>query len=328
MFAGNTAETTTLIPTLQRVLSRYPIRRVIVVADRGLLSLDNLDQLQQLRVGEQPLEFILAVPGRRYAEFTEVLQAFHKNHCAASTEVVGEVTWQGFRLIVAHHPVAAAERTAARDQQIATLEQQAQQWTGKLDAQDAGARSRGRKLSDGGVMARFHQAVSDAKLGRIVKVDLRSSLFTYDIDEKALALARMMDGKLLLVTNVKDLESVDIVTRYKGLADIERGFRVLKSEIEIAPVFHRLPDRVRAHALVCFLALILYRVMRMRLKAKDNPYSPERALEITRRIQLHQVTLHQRQTASGLTTLTSEQLELFADLDLPKPTHSAVQSDL
>ncbi len=56
--------------------------------------------------------------------------------------------------------------------------------------------------------------------------------------------------------------------------------------------------------------------------------SPERALEISRRIQLHQVTLHQRQTASGLTTLTPEQLELFADLDLPKPTHSPVQSDL
>ena len=44
---------------------------------------------------------------------------------------------------------------------------------------------------------------------------------------------------------------------YKSLADIERGFRVLKSDIEIAPVFHRLPDRIRAHALIFFLALVL-----------------------------------------------------------------------
>ena len=64
VFAGNTAETTTLVPTIQRVLSRFPIRRVIVVADREWLSLDNLDELQQLRIGAQPLEFILAVPGR------------------------------------------------------------------------------------------------------------------------------------------------------------------------------------------------------------------------------------------------------------------------
>ena len=91
------------------------------------------------------------------------------------------------------------------------------------------------------------------------------------------------------------------------MADIERGFRVLKSEIEIAPVFHRLPDRIRAHALICFLALILYRVLRMRLKAKHSAHSPERALEISRRIQLHQVTLHQRQTTSGITTLTPRQ---------------------
>ena len=55
----------------------------------------------------------------------------------------------------------------------------------------------------------------------------------------------------------------DAGERYRALADIERGFRVLKSEIEIAPVYHRLPERIRAHALICFLALVLYRVLRM-----------------------------------------------------------------
>jgi transposase len=75
-----------------------------------------------------------------------------------------------------------------------------------------------------------------------------------------------MDGKLLLVTNVADLSPAEVVTRYKSLADVERGFRVLKSEIDIGPVFHRLP-RIRAHASICFIALILYRVMRQRLTA-------------------------------------------------------------
>lgn len=329
VFAGNTAETTTLVPTLQRVLSRFPIRRVIVVADRGLLSLDNLAELQQLRVGEQALEFILAVPGRRYAEFADLLREFHTQQCVgARHEVIDEAPWQGLRLVVAHHPELAAERTTSRDQQIAALQQQAQAWAGKLDEQESGTRYRGRKLSDGGVMARFHHAVSEAKLSRILRVDLSSSLFTYDIDLSALELARMMDGKLLLVTNVKDLPPTDIVSRYKALADIERGFRVLKSEIEIAPVFHRLPDRIRAHALICFIALILYRVLRMRLKAHRSPHSPERALEISRRIQLHQVTLHQQQTTSGITTLTPEQQEIFNNLNLPKPTTHTIQTSL
>ena len=58
-----------------------------------------------------------------------------------------------------------------------------------------------------------------------------------------------------------------MVKRYKSLADSERGFRVLKSEIEIEPIYHRLPERIRTHAAICFMALILYRVMRSRLRA-------------------------------------------------------------
>jgi len=94
----------------------------------------------------------------------------------------------------------------------------------------------------------------------------------------------------------------------------------LKSEIEIAPVFHRRADRIRAHALICFLALVLYRVLRMRLKDNNSPYTPERALEIVRRIQFHQVTLHQKQSASGLSTITPEQKDLFETINLPKPS--------
>jgi hypothetical protein len=149
---------------------------------------------------------------------------------------------------------------------------------GKLDSQEAGKVHRGRKLSDAGVTARFFHEVSEAHLKRIIKIDLHADLFTYDIDQAALARAQAMDGKLLLVTNVADLTPKEVVRRYKALADIERGFRVLKSEIEIAPVFHRLPDRIKAHASICMLALILYRVMRQRLKMSGSDLSPEAAL--------------------------------------------------
>ncbi|WP_416140028.1 IS1634 family transposase [Halomonas sp. HK25] len=140
------------------------------------------------------------------------------------------------------------------------------------------------------------------------------------LDQRALDRARMMDGKLLLVTNMADHEPEQIVERYRALADIERGFRVLKSDIEIAPVYHRLPDRIRAHALICFLALVLYRVLR--LKASDHKLSPTRALEIARKIQFHQVLLHRRETASGLTKLKPEQRDLFEAIGLPAPAAS------
>jgi len=132
--------------------------------------------------------------------------------------------------------------------------------------------------------------------------------------------ARIMDGKLLLVTNMIVLAPEEVVKRYKSLADIERGFRVLKSEIEIGPIYHRLPDRIRAHAAICFIALILYRVVRTRLHASATTLSLERALASLRRIQHHHVTLNGTQPVNGLSAVTKEQTEILAALTIKKPT--------
>ena len=89
-------------PPLSKVLARLPhIKRLIVVADRGPLSLDSLEELTKIALpSQQPLEFILAVPGRR--------------------------------LVVAHHPQRAAEQSQLRNARIATLQEQAQVWAGRL----------------------------------------------------------------------------------------------------------------------------------------------------------------------------------------------------
>ena len=325
VLAGNTAEAPTLKPTLEKVLARYPhVRRLIVVADRGLLSLDNIEELSQLKVGsEQPLEFILAVPGRRYGEFVDILAPFQARATAVETETIEEVCWQGRRLVVAHNPVQATAQTQLRRERIAALEARATELVGKLDAQDAGEKRRGRKLSDGGATARFYHQVCEAHLTRIMKVDLKSELFTYDLDTAAQEQAELMDGKLLLVTNVADLAPAAIVARYKALADIERGFRVLKSEIEIAPVFHRLPERIKAHASLCFMALILYRVMRLRLKAAKSDLSPETALAQLRRIQRHRVQINAGTPIAGISTINAQQADVFAALKLKKPVQDA-----
>ena len=326
VFNGNTAEAPTLEPTLKKVLARYPhIKRLVVVADRGLLSLDNLEALSKLPLAGRPqaLEFILAVPGRRYGEFAQLLAPLNER-CAGTTEqVVQEVQWQGHRLVVAHDPLQGLEQTAQRQARIDALLQRAAQLAGKLDAQDEGKVQRGRKLSDSGAKARFFHEVSDAHLARIIKVDLKCDLFTYEVDQAALARAQAMDGKLVLVTNVKDMTPLDVLKRYKSLADIERGFRVLKSEIEIGPVYHRLPERIKAHASICFTALILYRVMRSRLNLAGSPLSPEAALSDLRRIQRHTVRIDDAEPMQGLSTITSGQTEVLAALKIKKPVHDA-----
>ena len=335
IWEGNTGEAVTLKPVVEEVLAQLAVRRIVLVADRGLLSLDNLAQLRAMKVGGakganvRPLEFILAVPGRRYAEFTELLQPLHDGQCANATEeVIGEAAWNGLRLIWAHDPQAAVEQTRRRQQNIDELVSQAQLRAGKLDEQDIGKTFKGRRLSDSGAKAWLYREVLDARLGSIIKVDLQSEAFTYDIDERALQRARLNDGKLLLVTNVADLRPAQVVERYKSLADIERGFRVLKSDIEIAPVFHRLPERIRAHALICFLALVLHRVLRMQLKDAKSDYSPQRALEIAGRIQFHQVTLAGDRVAAGISEIDPIQREIFDALKLELPSKDRLETAL
>ena len=318
--AGNTAEAKTLLPMIRGLLERYPLKRVVLVADRGLLSVSNIEELGKLQAQlkkdgrDVAIEYILAVPAARYGDFAQDLKRLSDTQ-APDQEWCAETKWQDNRLVVAHDPQGATRRAQARDKTIDELISMGQQCSGKLDGQDAGKRSKGRPMSDSGTKARFYHAVKGAHMAHVIKVDMKAELFSYTIDEDKKGYLELLDGKLLLVTNT-DTPAAEVVQRYKSLADIERGFRVLKSDIEIGPVYHRLPQRIRSHALVCFMALILYRVMRMRLKTANRSESPATLLEQLKRIHQQTVQTGDGQTLIGLTEMTPAQKSLFAALEL------------
>ena len=331
---GNTAEAKTLLPMIRGLLARYPLRRVVLIADRGLLSTANIEELGKLQAQLEKdgrdvvVEYILAVPAARYGDFADDLGKLHEAQ-SSTQEWCAETQWQGSRLVVAHDPVAAARRTTARDKTIAELLELGQQCSVKHDAQDESKRtgkknqSKGRPMSDSGTKARFYHAVKDAHMAHVIQVDLKADLFSYSIDEEKKRYLELLDGKLLLVTNT-NATAAEVVQRYKSLADIERGFRVLKSDIEIGPVYHRLPQRIRAHALICFMALVLYRVMRMRLKAAKRSESPTTLLEQLKRIHQQTAVTSDGKTLTGLTEITPAQKSLFAALELAPPTPSDI----
>ena len=144
---------------------------------------------------------------------------------------------------------------------------------GRLHGQDAGNRRKGRSLPDSGAKARLYHAVKDARLAHPIKVDVRSELVRFSIDDKPQRPLERLDGKLLMETNT-EADAAAAVARHKSLARNEQGFRRLKSDIEIAPIYHRLRRCIRALALVCFLALIPHRLLRMQLKQSRQAESP------------------------------------------------------
>ncbi len=349
---GNTAEASTLLPMIRDLLQRWPLKRVVLVADRGLLSLNNLQEIERLQAeldaqgaGVQ-VQYVLAVPAMRYGEFEDELMQMQARHDDASAWV-DEMPWQwqkshtassqkastkqddkdtqepsavapALRVVVAHDPQAGTRRTQRRRSKIQELVALGQQWGGQLDAQDDGKRRRGRPLSDSGAKARLYHAVKEAHLAHLIKVDLKSELFSFSIDEQRQRHLERLDGKLLVVTNTH-AGAEEVIARYKSLADIERGFRTLKSDIEIGPIYHRLPKRIRAHALICFLALILHRVLRMRLKKASREESPTRLLQALQRIQQQAASTADGQVVRGVTKLAQEQKDLFAAIGVPTP---------
>ncbi len=327
---GNTAEAKTLLPMIRGLLARYPLKRVVLIADRGLLSTANIEELSKLQEQlkkdgrDVAVQYILAVPAQRYGDFAQDLTKLHAAQ-DNTKEWCSETQWNTSRLVVAHDPVVAARRTTARDKTIEELLKLGEQCSAKLDAQDEleqaekKKKGKGRPMSDSGTKARFYHAVKVARMAHVIEVDLKADLFSYSIDEEHKRYLELLDGKLLLVTNT-DEAPAQVVQRYKSLADIERGFRVLKSDIEIGPVFHRLPQRIRAHALVCFLALVLFRVMRMRLKGAKRSESPTTLLDQLKRIHQQTVEIGEGKTLTGLTEITPAQKSLFAALDLTPPT--------
>ena len=91
-------------------------------------------------------------------------------------------------------------------------------------------------------------------------------------------------------------------------------------------MYHRLPQRIRAHAMLCFLALILHRVMRHRLKQAKSELSPDQALAQLRRIQRHSVSVNRAAPVTGVSTINTHQASVLAALNVKKSAVNAQMS--
>jgi transposase len=152
--------------------------------------------------------------------------------------------------------------------------------------------------------------VSHPTYGRYLKTDADGKL---KIDKNKVIAEEKLDGKYLIKTSDDTLSLNDIVLGYKQLHDIERGFRTLKSELELRPVYHRKSDRIRAHVLLCWLALLLIRIVET--ETGMTWFQVRRMLK-----QINLVTL---QFPEGIvhqsTTLTKEQNSVYQSCHVKAP---------
>lgn len=235
---GNTSDSA-LIRQVKTDMRDWCLARVVWVADRGFASAENRRFLQQgggnyilgekLRAGTTEADAALARQGR-YAQVADNLQVKEVN--------IGSDD----RFVICFNPDAAARDATVRERLIAQL-------TDMIDGSDTLNATKRAELR--GVIS------TKPGLNRYLRVTPGGLL---RLDAAAVKAEQRLDGKYLLRSSDPTLPAEDIALGYKQLLEIERGWRDMKSTLDLRPVYHRREDRIRAHILLCWLALLLIRV--------------------------------------------------------------------
>jgi transposase len=230
---------TNLIRQVKDDLREWSLSRVVWVADRGFTSAANRRALMQggggyiigekLRSGSTEAKQALSRPGR-YQVVRDNLQVKEVNIDSDD------------RFVICFNPEQAERDAAIRARMVARLEEAIAD-TDKLNATER-AHLAG-QLSTKPTLKRFLRTTPGGLLR---------------IDKKRIATEANLDGKYLLRSSDPKLTAEDIALGYKSLLEVERGWRDMKQVLDLRPVYHRREDRIRAHVLLCWLALLLIRV--------------------------------------------------------------------
>ena len=300
---GNTSDQE-LIRQVKDDLRAWKLARVVWVADRGFQSAENRRYLQ--RAGGH---YILGEKLRSDSkEARTALSRQGRYHTVAGKlrvkEVVIDDATMRDRFVVCHNPEEARRDRAVRERVLTGLE-------AAIEGSDALPASKRVKLAcDLQAKPAYRRLLRETKRGLL------------RIDRRAVRAEAHLDGKFLLRTSDPTLTAEDIALGYKQLLQVERGWRDLKTTLDLRPVFHRLEHRIRAHVLLCWLALLLIRI------AEHETGDTWRNL----RGELERLHLGTFQGPAGTsrqrTELTARQRTILRELQLPEPrlfTHLAAE---
>ena len=307
VFPGNTVDKTSVKQVVSDLKKRFQLRRVIFVGDRGMLSDGNLSHLM-----EEDLGFIVAHPVRGNNLAQEIIRQLKKQvNPASADEQFYEDVREGVRFIMAYSPDIAEQSKVTRQQRLA----KADAWLKPMLERLAKPANRGRKATPQGTYDRVRDYLRDHNLLKWYHVELANGILTLKKNRKALNWEAAVDGILLLETTDKSMPPQGIVKHYKELAEVERGWRSLKSSLQLRPVYHWTEQRIRAHIFICVIALQMERWMRNQL----HPISVPKALHALRQIKVGELCLGEK-TMLTPTALTQEQKEILKNLGVSQPT--------
>jgi hypothetical protein len=275
VFEGNTSETKTLIPVLESFQTRFNLDKPIIVADAALLSQKNIDAL----VAEE-YQYIL---GGRLKNESDILKK-QVLGMQIKEGTPSEVKHPNGRLIVTYSENRARNDLYNRGKGLKRLEKKVK--NGRLSKEHINNRGYNKYL----------------KLDGEIEITIDYEKFTSD---------NVWDGLKGYITNTK-LTKEQIIGNYSQLWQIEKAFRISKTDLRIRPIYHRIKERIEAHLCICFCAYKVYKELERLLKENNIALSPEKALtEINQLQKLTYMLPKSRQVKTKLLRPTPNQFLLL-----------------
>lgn len=279
LFPGNTGEVKTLLACINEWKKRIEIGRVVLVADRAMMSDANLDAMEAA-----DMEYLVGAKLRQLpkAEKAALLEESHYQMMG----VEGDLAWVGEfkskknrRIIASYSPARAHHDRSERQRMLDKLKKRLEQKLKKdakrkvKPAAECAEKAEPSESTAGEpAKANVKEFTGNRGYAKFLRIEGEAKVL---VDEEKVAKDAEWDGFHGVITNSKTLGASEILSKYRQLWSIEAAFRVQKHDLAMRPIYHWKKERIEAHVLICFLAYALIRHAQYRVSLQQRSISVE-----------------------------------------------------
>lgn len=242
---GNTSDSTTFMPEVQRLRADFGIERMVMVGDRGMISQKAIDEMQDT----DGVGWITALKSASIRALIERGQLQLGLFDERNLLELSSPDYPGERLVACRNPQLAKLRAHKREELLCATEKNLE----KIKARVHAAKLAGKDE----IGVRVGKIINQYKVAKHFELAIGDAAFSFQRKPDSIAAEAALDGTYIIRTSVPatQMEAADCVRNYKSLANVERAFRSLKTiDLKVRPIHHRLADRVRSHIFLCMLA--------------------------------------------------------------------------
>ncbi len=242
---GYTADSQTFMPQVQRLRQDFGIERMVMVGDRGMISQKAIDEMRETD-GIGWITALKSVSIRALVEQGHLQLGLFDERNLFEIE---HPDYPGERLLACRNPQLARLRAHKREALLAATERNLETIKAAVDAARLAGADR--------IGVRVGKVINQYKVAKHFELAIGQSTFTFERKADSIAAEAALDGIYIVRTSVpaEQMPAAQCVRHYKGLANVERAFRSMKTiDLKVRPIHHRLADRVRAHIFLCMLA--------------------------------------------------------------------------